>query len=74
MTVAERTANELAAQIRAYWLERGYRPDVSVEPMPCPRELAESHSWGTLWTIRSDMLGGLPRGWAGERRVAGVAS
>lgn len=49
-------AEELAARIRAYWADRGYEVQTTVEPFTRIEGKAE-----TFYVVRSDMVGGLPQ-------------
>ena len=51
------SAAYLAAVIRQYWSTRGLYPKVVVEKMT-----NKSTQVGTLYVVRSDMVGGKPRG------------
>lgn len=50
-------ANFLAEQIRKYWQRKGYEPSVWVEKIG-----HRATGDGTAYCVRSDMIGGLPRG------------
>jgi hypothetical protein len=49
-----RREKDRAALIADFWLERGARVSVRVEPV-------SEHHGATIWGVRSDLLGGLPR-------------
>ncbi len=58
------TEHDMMETIRVYWRERGYRVKVEM------RECVEKGPGGGIYkyhAIRSDMLGGLPRGYTGDR-------
>jgi hypothetical protein len=49
-----RREQDLSAVVKEFWAERGARVSVRVEPI-C------EHHGATIWGVRSDLLGGLPR-------------
>lgn len=59
MTTSQFEADELAHKVSAYWSHRGLFPQVWTIP-----ELvtASPTSQRISWTVRSDMVGGQPRG------------
>lgn len=59
MSVSPAEANRLAATIRAYWKRQGLSPAVRVEQEQV--QASPTATGRTLWVVRSDMLGGMPR-------------
>ena len=51
-TFSEDGARLLAQAIRTFWLKRGFRPAVWVEPF--------NHGKEVLYQVRSNMIGGRP--------------
>lgn len=54
-------AERLAHKVRLYWKRRGYDVNTRVEPVP---GLDAETDGPTLYQVRSDMVNGLPRGFA----------
>lgn len=52
-------AERLAHKVRLYWKKRGYLVNTRVEPIP-----GLPDGMDTLYQVRSDMVGGLPKGFA----------
>ena len=58
-TLSRDGAQRLAAELRDYWLQRGYTVKTAVEQqVRADRE--------AYWVVRTDMVAGLPPGWRGE--------
>lgn len=64
--LTEAGAHRLAAAIRAYWLERKYAPEITVQTMPTPWDSKQS----TVFVVRSNLVNGLP---PPSSRVGGAA-
>jgi hypothetical protein len=64
--LTEAGARALAARIEQFWAQRGYRITMRVEPCGC------DGSWKTCWSVRSNLVAGLPVGEAATemRRAA----
>lgn len=54
-TFTEEGAKEIAERIRAYWKARGFTVKTHIE---IERDARKERN---LWSVRSDMLNGLPR-------------
>ena len=59
MSVSLADANRLAGIIRAYWKRQGLSPAVRVEQEEA--QASPTATGRTLWVVRSDMVGGMPR-------------
>lgn len=57
-------AEMLAERIRTYWKVRGAEPVVEVvfETVQLPSTTAEADRRDGVWVVKSDMRGGMPRG------------
>ncbi len=65
------TEHDMTETIRAYWRSRGYSVKVEM------RECVEKGPGGGIYkyhAIRSDMIGGLPRGYTGDREPVARAA
>ncbi len=60
MSETEGSAWRLAAQIREYWLKKGYIVGVEVVKLDKPAERMPGKDSGPFWCIRSDMKNGVP--------------
>ena len=59
MTTTEQEAGELAHKVASYWSTRGYAPQIWTIP---EMVTASPTSHRLSWTVRSNMIGGWPKG------------
>lgn len=58
--LSEKGAETLARRIHSYWLRQGYVVDVWAEPV----------GMGGAWTVKSDLINGMPQ----SGKVEGIAA
>lgn len=60
-TMNQSGAERLMLTIRAFWIGRGYRPNVRIEQMRINSSLIKESDYRNIYVVRSDMINGYPR-------------